>query len=399
MKTFAYKAFDARGRRTRGLVEADGLKDARERLTARGLLPETLSPVASVRGRRAARWRKADARSAVYRELAALLRAGLPLSQGIDILIESPELEPLRPALAGVRDRVREGASPADAFEGTGSLTPFESAAMQAGQRAGALGDALSRLAGFMEEQTRIRSRVRSALVYPVFVGVVALAIAIGMLGFMLPAFARIFEEARIPLPPLTRMVLAAGSMAGTLGLPVAAMAAAAVWIGRRRARSSPAFRARVERALTHIGPVGGPWTALAGMRFARTFSLLLRGGVPLLETIRLSGRATGSAWVEAEIEREIESVRHGGRFADAIRRVEPLRATLASWARAGEAGGDLPGMLDIAASRCEESWDRALTRSMALLEPLLILVLGALVFVLALAILLPILSLNQGMG
>jgi general secretion pathway protein F len=399
MKTFEYRGYDASGRRTKGLVEADGLKDARERLAARGVLPERLAPASAGGGGGASRWGRPDERAATYRELASLIHAGLPVTQGLDLLIDSPELAAIRPVLAGVRDRVREGVSPADAFEASGALTPFETAVLQAGQRAGALDDSMKRLAGFLEEQGRIRTRVRSALIYPAFVGVIALAIGIGMLGFMLPAFARIFEESRIPLPALTRFVLAAGRVAGTIGLPVLALGAAAVWTGRRRLRASAAARARVERALARLPVVRRAWTALAGMRFARTLALLLRGGVPLLDSMRMAGRATGSAWVEIEVDREAETVRHGGRLADAIRRVEPLQSTLPAWVQAGEAGGDLSGMLDMAAARCEEVWDRTLTRAMALLEPALILVLGALVFLLALAILLPILGLNQGLG
>ncbi len=398
MKTFEYRGYDTAGRRSRGLVEADGLKDARERLAARGILPERIETT-SAGGGGTGRWGRAGERAAIYRELASLLHAGLPVTQSLDILIESPELATLRPVLAGIRDRVREGVSPADAFDGAGALTPFETAVLQAGQRAGALDDSMKRLAGFLEEQDRIRSRVRSALIYPAFVGVIAIGLSILMLGFMLPAFAKIFEEARIPLPALTRFVLGSGRMAGTIGLPLLALAAAAFWIGRRRLRGSATARARVERALARLPVVSRAWTALAGMRFARTLALLLRGGVPLLESIRMAGRSTGSAWVEIEIEREAETVRHGGRLADAIRRVEPLQTTLPAWVQAGEAGGDLSGMLELAAGRCEEVWDRTLTRAMALLEPMLILVLGALVFVLALAILLPILGMNQGMG
>lgn len=399
MKTFDYRGYDGAGRRVRGLVEADGLKDARERLAARGILPERLTPATAGGGRGAARWSRAGERAAIYRELASLLHAGLTMTHALDILIESPELALLRPTLAGIRDRVREGVSPADAFDGAGALTPFETAVLQAGQRAGALDDSMKRLASFLEEQDRIRSRVRSALIYPAVVGVLAVAIAILMLGFMLPSFARIFEEARIPLPALTRAVLATGRIAGILGLPVLVLAAAAVWIGRRRLRASPAVRARIERALARLPVVGRARAALSGMRFARTLSLLLRGGVPLLESLRMSGRATGSAWVEAEVDREAETVRHGGRLADAVRRVAPLQSTLPAWVQAGEAGGDLPGMLELAGTRCEELWDRTLTRAMALLEPALILILGALVFVLALAILLPILGMNQGMA
>lgn len=393
MKTFEYRGFDGDGRRARGLIEADSPKHARELLARRGLMPETLTPAGDAAG--GGRWTRGIDRAAVCRELAALQAAGLPLSQAMDILIESPEWTSMRPVLAGIRDRIREGASPADAFAASG-VGALETAVLHAGQRAGALADSLRRIAEVLEEDTRIRERVRSALVYPVLVSTLALLIAGGIFGFLLPSFARLFEEARVPLPALTRGVLAFGRAAGLLGPPLLAAAAAAAAWERRRWRAAAEVRVRWDRFQSRLPVVAGAREAMVGLRFSRTLSLLLRGGIPLLEALQLAADASGSAWAAREMTREVESIRHGGTVREAIRRIEPLRRTLGPWIEAGEQSGDLPGMLDVAAARCEEVWNRRLARALALLEPALILVLGAMVFVLAMAILLPILALNR---
>lgn len=359
------------------------------------MLAERLKPVEA--GGPASRWNRVPVRAAVYRELGSLLKAGLPFARAMEILIESPELGACRGELAAVRDRVREGANPADAFSASGRLSPFETAVLHAGQRAGALDASLARLAAFMEEQARTAGRVRTALIYPALVSVLALVVAALMLGVMLPRFAGIWEEAQIPLPLLTRAVMAAGRILIGFVLPALAAAAALAVAFRHRIRGSARLRRAGERALARLPGARGAWTALVSMRFARTLALMIEGGVPMLEAMGLAGRATGSLWVAGEVDREAESVRHGGTLADALRRVGPLSGTLPGWVQAGEAGGDLSGLLEAAAERQQDAWDRALARSMALLEPALIIVIGSVVFLIALAILLPVLALNRG--
>ncbi len=396
MRTFDYAGFDIGGRRVRGLVEADSPKAARECLAAQGVFAERLTPVEARRG--GGRWNRGADRAAMYRELAALLQAGLPFAPAIGILIDSPEWAGARTALAGIRDRVRDGATPADAIAAAGA-SRLEIALLQAGQRAGALADSMRRIAEMLEEEARIRDRIRSAMIYPLIVCVLALGIAVGVLGFLLPSFARMFEDARVPLPTITRAVLAAGRWARATG-PLAAVGAvvATVALRRRLARSASA-RVAWERFLARVPGVGGAREALVGLRFARVLSLLLRGGIPLIESLPMAAAASGSAAAEEGMAREVEGVRHGGTLRDAIRRIEPLRSLLAGWIEAGEQSGDVPAMLDLAAARCEEVWNRRLARALALIEPLLIMALGGLVFVLALAILLPILNLHQQIG
>ncbi len=395
MTTWRYRGFRAAdGRCVTGRIEADSLKQARERLASQHILPERVEPLAEGRGA-AARWRRGGERAGVYRELAALLGAGLPLTSALDSLVESAEWTAVAPALAGVRDRIREGAGPAEAFEASG-VTPLEGSLLRAGQRAGEMAAVFTKLAELLEEEETIRDRVRSALLYPVIVSTVALLIAAGVFVFLLPAFARMFEESRVALPPLTRIVLAAGRASSAAMGPVLLAAAALVWVVRRRCARSARCRAAFERLVLRLPMVGPAREALVGLRFARTLALLLRGGIPLVEALDLAAAACGSAGVASAMPAEAERVRHGGRLHEAIRNIEPLRRMLTAWVEAGEQSGDLPAMLDIAAARCEQVWNRRLTRGLALIEPALILLLGALVFLLALAILQPILALHR---
>jgi general secretion pathway protein F len=164
----------------------------------------------------------------------------------------------------------------------------------------------------------------------------------------------------------------------------------------RRRWHQDAGYRVQVDQGLHRLPVFASFYSVLVNLRFTRTLSMLLQSGLPLLDALQQAGRASGSPWLEALIVKETEHVRHGTALSEAIARIPPLSGTLPGWIRAGEASGDLTGMLEHAAKRSQQTWERRITRSMTLVESGLVIVVGAIVFVLALAIVLPILSLNR---
>lgn len=400
MRTFEYRGFNAAGAVSRGLVEADGAKQARAQLAARGVFVENLTSAGSEASGGADRraFHRSGVRSSIYRETASLLRSGFTLIRALDFLIESPELQNCRGLLAGVRDRIKEGTDPVQALTEAGRLSVFEAAFLDAGRRSGALDAGLDRAAAHLEEGIRIRDRLLSAAIYPAVVGILALVVAVVLLGVLLPSFAGIWKEAGVELPWITRGLLAIGR-GMRWGLPLGLLALGALGFQLRRRPLSPQVRLTLDRRIFRLPWVGRARAALVSMRFARTVSLLLNSGVQLLEALDLAGRAAGSRWVETRMAEELEAVRHGGRLSDSLRRIPPLAVHLPGWVEAGEAGGDLATLLQSAANRASEVWDRLLTRGLSLLEPVLFILLGGFVFLIALAVWLPILSLSRGMG
>lgn len=398
MNTFEYKGFDHAGHAARGLVEAQDLKDAREKLAALGVLPEKIEPAGAARATALGDRRlRTEVRAMLYREIGALLRAGLPLTEALEVLIQSPELGVSRATLAGVRDRVREGATMADALAAAGrQVTAFEQAVVQSGERSGRLGEVFERLAAFLEEQAQVSARMQTALIYPAIVLALALVIVVMMLGFLVPALGRMLEEARMPLPWLTRAMLAVGRwvLPALAPLALAALAGAAWW--RARLAADERWRRRRDRLLFRVPLWGEAYGALVNLRFARTLALLLRGGVTLVEGIGLAGRATGNAWTLDLCGALAEQVRHGQKFSDALRAIPLLNISLPAWARAGEVSGQLDVMLENAGTRYQQQWDRRMARLLSLLEPALILVVGVFVLLVALSILLPVLRMNR---
>lgn len=400
MSTFAYKGFSHSGRPCRGLVEAWDRKEAREKLARQGILTERLSPAGEGAGRSWLRRRQVfsvETRAMLYRELSALVHAGLPLEQSLDVLIGSPELGVNRSVVAAVRDRIREGAGFAHAIrEASPRVSPLEEAVLEVGERTGALDAALDRLAGYLDEQQAMTERIATALLYPSLVLILALGIGLAVLGVMVPRVGRILEESALDLPGLTVAMLAASRFVGKALAPAVLILALAGTVVARRVRGHPGAKEAWDRFRLRIPLAGQAYTALINLRFSRTLALLLRAGVPLTEGMTMAGRATGSAWTASRVAEQADLVRQGRSLADALRHIAALRGSLPGWIEAGEASGDLSGMLESAAVRYQQQWDRTVSRFLALLEPALVLIVGLFVLLVALSILLPLLSMNQ---
>ena len=401
MTTFEYRGYDTRGHARSGLVEAADLKDARKRLAAQGILPESVQSAGAPGARRARRPAfPVEVRTMFYRELAALLGSGVALVPALDVILQAPELDRARVLLAGVRDAVREGRALSAAMAAAAAqVTAFEQAVMEVGERTGGMSAALDRLAAFLEEQEKLREKLATALLYPCVV--VSLAVVIGglVLVFLLPMVQRIFTETHLALPLLTRVMLTGGRVFGILLLTLAAGTAAGVAALRRRLGADAALRIRLDRRLFALPLIGGGWRNLASLRFVRVLGLLLERGVGLIESVPMAGRASGSAWLADCARRETAAMGQGKPLVEVIRGIAPLHPSLAAWVQAGEAGGNLTGLLDSAAQRFQQSWDRLASRGMLVLEIGMTLVVGLFVTLIALAVLLPVLQMNKGLA
>ena len=333
-----------------------------------------------------------------YRELAALLGSGVALVPALDVILQAPELDQARTLLAAVRDAVREGQSLRAALAAASAqVTPFEQAVVEVGERTGGMAEALARLATFLEEQEKLREKLATALLYPAVV--VSLAVIIGglVLAFMLPLVGRMFAEAQLDLPLLTRVLLGSGRALGRTLLLLAAGGVAGGAALRRRLRTDADLRLRVDRRIFALPLVGAGWRNLASLRFVRVLGLLLERGVGLIESVPLAGRASGSAWLADCARRETDAMGQGKPLVEVIRGIRPLHPSLAAWVQAGEAGGNLIGLLDNAAQRFQQRWERLASRGMLVLEIGLTVAVGLFVALIALAVLLPVLQMNKG--
>ena len=400
MKTFEYRGFDAAGKTAKGLIEAFDLKDAREKLSQQGILPQKIHAAGGSEKKSSTSQRNlfdTNTRSLIYRELSALLKAGLPLDRAFDILIETPELGANTHLLAGVRDQVREGGSLAEALSSAHKrVTPFEEALIEVGETTGDLPASMDNLANFLEEDQAVREKVQTAMIYPLVVITLAVIAMIILVAVMFPAFSKVLTEMKIDPPLLTRIVMAMGKFISNTGLFLLPCIAAGIWLAVRRIKASPNSQRRLSEKMFMMPIVQSPYTSLVNLRFARTLALMLNGGIPITDSIRLAGRATGNLWITELSAQQSEVVQHGEGLAEAISAIPPLSQTLPGWIRAGEASGDLPGLLESAAHRYQRAWERTIARMLSLMEPMIILVIGLFVLLVALAVLMPLLSMNK---
>lgn len=391
MKTYEYKGYDANGHVNKGLIEAMSVKDAREKLAVAGILAERVS-----QSGRHFRF-PAETRAMVYHELSSLLGAGLPLVRSLDILIESPEMDCQHILLAGVRDRVKEGSSLADALaDASDSLTACERAIIESAEKSATVEFMLERLAKFLEEQQKLHDRVQTALIYPSIVVAVGVCVAVLMLGLLVPRTHKLLVGTNVVLPGLTQFMMSLGSLILKWGWVAAAGVIGGVLYLKHKLKHDHGFCARWDRALFKIPLWGKGYTILVNLRFSRTLAILLSGGVSLIEGIALAGRATGSPWISQLTEEGAEQLRHGNSLSNVIQKIEPLSASLAGWIRAGEASGGLERLLENASDRYQAYWNRFAGKSISFLEPVIILVIGGFVLLITVSVLLPIVSLTR---
>ena len=366
MKTFLYRGYNRDGTRSKGVIEAHDLKDAREKLANAGVLPEYVESVTDSRmaetsatGRKSSLNRIQD-RTEFYRALSALLKAGLPLAAAFEVLIEQPSGGYARSTrdIAGIRDRVRDGAGFAQALvDSSTRISAYEAAVIESGEKTGRMHDVLAQVADYLDEVSTIRATLINASIYPVVIILLALLVGVGVMGFLVPQVAAMFAESGLTLPWVTRAVIAVGHWFVPVIMPLMILSVLLLAVATKHVQANVAFRQWFERLLSRMPVLGGGFKLLVAARFSRTCSLLLHGGLPLIDAMSLSGRATGSLWISQSVQEKSEAVRHGQSFSHAMAEVPVLGPMMASWIRAGEASGDLAGLLQHAAERNQSLW------------------------------------------
>jgi len=395
MKTYQYKGYSSNGAAQKGIIEADNIKEARRNLVSKGIFPEKVTDSKNFKSRL-----NTTARSTVYRELSTLLKAGIPLAKAFDMLIDSPDIGNNRIILGNIRDQIKEGSNLADAFSKTSkSFKPFEIAVIESAEETGSLDLMFNNLATFLEEKDVLQDKIKMAMIYPSIIMFVGVCVAIIMLVFLLPKTAEIIGETTEKLPAITNIMMNIGTIVTQWGIPFLALIIGGIFFLRQSLKNNQQFKLKFERNKFKIPIFGKAVTILANLRFASTMSMLLSGGVSVLTAFKLSGKVTGNQWLALMAEQQALIVEHGGKLSDSVRQIAPLAESLPSWIQVGEATGELPQMFQSAAERYSRKWDKYISRLLNLMEPVLILTIGAFVLLIVLAVLLPILSLTKSIG
>lgn len=398
MEAFDYTALDAKGKTVSGIIQAESARQARGQLRSRGLLTSQLDKV-KARERASQVWARglsAAELSMVTRQLATLLGSGLTLEQTLNALMEEASTPLTREILTGVKTEITAGSSLATAMGCYQKSFPdFYCALVHGGAESGALPIVLQHLADYLDKRQALKQKTSLALLYPVLVSVVALAIVTGLLVYVVPQVVQVFTQSRQALPLLTRGLISLSDFLRA-GWPYLLIGIVVSVFSVRFALKRPVFRLRVDAWLLQLPWLGPLTRGINTARFASTLAILLGGGVPMLSALRSSARVITNQVMSVAIAGVIVRVQEGTSLARALGESGLFPPLLVHMVASGEASGKLEQMLQRAAELETQALERRLAVFLTLLEPVMILVMGGVVLMIVLAILLPIMEINQ---
>lgn len=402
MGAFEYTALDTQGKERKGLIEGDTPKHVRQLLRDKQLLPIEIqeavqSEQRSTNKRRFMRRGLSTLDLALLtRQLATLLRSGLPLEESLQAVAEQTEKPRVQRIILGVRSKVVEGHPLADGLRDFPQAFPeIYRATVAAGEQSGKLDQVLERLSDYTESRQVMGQQVSNALVYPIVLMVLSFAIVSFLLAYVVPQVVEVFEQGHQELPVATRILIGASDFVRHYWFYAICGMGLATW-GFRRWLRSPEARAKFDRFLLRVPLAGKLIRGLNTARFARTFSILTASAVPVLEALKISADVVNNLPMKYAVVDAALRVREGapiGKSLAARKIFPPMMIHLIS---SGESSGELEKMLERAAANQEREMDGLLSTMTNLLGPFMVVFMGGVVMFIVIALLLPIFQLND---
>jgi type IV pilus assembly protein PilC len=389
---YVYRARDRQGRVITGVLEADGEAAALASLRSRDYFVVELRAKTAGQVGLTAWTKKVSARELALfcRQLAALVDAGVPLLQGLRILADQAVNKRLKTTLAAVAADVEQGTSLTEAFRRWPAVfPPVFTSLIEAGELGGQLDTVLVRLSVHFEKEHAIREKVKSALTYPVIVLIIAVLAVAVLVTFVLPTFVGILEQLGVPLPLLTQVIITISLFANQYWYLVFG-GLAAVAVGFRYLLTTPLGREYGDRALLRLPIFGELVRKIIVARFCRTFSGLTRSGVPILQALEVVQKTVGNVVVARALEKTAAEVGEGGAIAGPLEASRVFPPMVTQMIAVGEETGALDTLLEKVATFYEQEVEEVTARLSSLLEPAMIVGMGAVVGVIIMSILLP---------
>ena len=406
MPAFRFEALDDQGLTRKGVVEADSAKSARSQLRTQALVPLVVEPVgdAPQAGSAGALGTSlftrpvfgATALAIWTRQLAGLVSSGLPLERALTALSDEAENERQRHLVAVLRAEVNAGSTFARALQQhPREFADIYCAVIGAGEHSGNLGLVLERLADDLEERQALKAKLVGAALYPAIVTLVAIAIVIFLVSYVVPQVASVFAGTKRALPFLTVAMLALSDVVRNYGWALLG-GLVLLAFGARAALAQPRLREKFDAAWLRLPLVGKLARGYNAARFAGTLAMLAGAGVPILKALQAAAETLNNRALRADALDALVLVREGAPLASALAQKKRFPGLVAMFARLGEQTGQLPTMLQRAATQLGTEVQRRAMQLATVLEPLLIVAMGGIVMLIVLAVLMPIIQLNQ---
>ncbi|RZQ56266.1 type II secretion system protein GspF [Pseudidiomarina tainanensis] len=415
MAAYAFQALNASGRKTKGVIEADTERQVRAQLREQGLIPvavelaeEGTSPrsgtgsgagPAPLLKRLQTRGIGAADLALITRQLATLVAAALPIEQALFAVSEQTDKPRLQKLIMAVRSKVVEGYSLAEAMsEYPHVFDKLFTAMVAAGERSGHLDEVLNRLADYTEQRNRLKGQLVQALVYPAILTLVAISVIIFLLVSVVPQIVEQFSGLDQELPPTTTFLLAVSGFLQNYGLFLLGIILVGLVVGGQLLRK-PSRRDKFDAVLLKVPLVGRVIKGVNTARFARTLSILAASAVPLLDGLRITGRVLSNRAMQIAVEEACDRVREGSSLRAALAQTKLFPPMMLHMIAAGEKSGELEQLLGRAADNQDRDFETTMNVALKIFEPALIVVMAGVVLLIVLAIIQPILALNQSVG
>jgi len=402
MAAFAYKAMDANGKSTSGVLEGDNARQIRQQIREQGLIPLELEQVAEQEKKNQASFSLFKAKisagelALLTRQMATLIESALPIEEALLAVAEQCEKSRHKNMMMAVRSKVVEGHGFADAL----SEFPYVfdnlfRAMVAAGEKSGHLDTVLNRLADYTENRERTRNQIIQALVYPLIMVVVAAGVVIMLLVKVVPTIVGQFDQMGQDLPMITNILIAISDGIQNYGV-YAAIALAIIIFLVARLLAIPRMRMKYHAKLLRMPFVGRLTRSTNTARFARTLSILTASAVPLLESMRIAGNVLENLHLKEAVKEAALKVKEGSSLRNALEKTKMFPPMMMHMIASGERSGELQQMLARAADNQDREFEATVSISLKIFEPVLIIGMAGVVLFIVLAILMPILALNS---
>lgn len=402
MTAFHYAALNDSGKEQKGILEADSIRQVRYLLREQGLTP--LSVEATREDKESGSfWLElrrpslgVKALALVTRQLATLIAAAIPIEETLLAVSQQSENQRIKSMLLVVRSKVLEGFSLADSLaEYPRAFPPLYRATVAAGEAAGHLDLVLNKLADYTESRQVSRQKIQQAMVYPIILFLMTIAILGGLLGYVVPDIVKVFRDTGNELPALTTGLIAVSDFVQAWGI-VGLVIIVVLVILLRQALRNKSFRLSYDRRLLHLPLVAKMSRGFNAAQFASTLSILNSSGVPLVDSLKIAGEVLPNSWLRAKVLDATYRVREGSSLNKALKESGYFPPMMLHMIASGESSGELDDMLRRASDFMQQEVDLLMNIMLSLFGPVMLLVMGGVVFTIVMAILLPIMNLNQ---
>lgn len=404
MAAYEYQALSQSGKTVKGVTTGDHVKQVRAELRAQGLVPLEVKSVsdsaASKSANKGSNARRIKIRgsdlSILTRQMATLLNSGMTVEETLRALIKQSEGHKVKSVVSDLRSLVTEGYSLSDAVAlYPRSFPEIYRASISAGEQSGTLGDVLERLADYLENRLGVQQRISVALIYPIFLTFASISIVVALVAFVVPKVVRVFADTGQELPLMTKILIKLSSLLQSyglfmlLGLVLVCLACAFIF-------SQPKPKFWLHSIYLKLAGIKRLVRSLNAARMARTMSIMVGSGVPLLASMRSCEGVLSNVVLKQDLKNAAEEVAQGVSISRALDRSGHFPPLLIQMVASGENSGQLDHMLDKAASATETEMESRISMAVSLFEPIMILLMGGVVLMIVMAILLPIFGLNQ---